>query len=484
MTADPGPGDDRSWRYDTVTDAFLALEADLELFERRIDGVPFWERVRFNVHKRVLEATGVRGDDSPGSDRSTAGRVRDLADSVLVRNPYLAGDVDVAVFGHPRRKRLEDGRWWDVHCDPVIERLDSAAVSFEIPYGHGHSRPARTDRLRYLDVLETAAALHRRVGTYDPLTDGDRTLLARVRASIRDRFGVEVDVAGRVESMLQGRRVRLRKYERLLERLDPDLAVVRVSYGASKETQLEACHRLDVPTAELQHGVIDRYNLGYAYPGRRRKETFPNHLLVYGEFWRDAVEYPIPAERVHPVGYPFLESRYRRYADRESTARLVVVSQGAIGAALSRFAVELAGRDGFPLDVVYKLHPAEATAWRTAYPWLADAAADGALEVVDDTDASLYGLFAASTAQLGVYSTAVYEGLCFDLRTYVADLPGAVRLRPLLEDGSATLVGSVDDLVAAERSATGTPSFDRERYFASGALEAVPERLEALARAP
>lgn len=481
MITSSKPRDTPSWRYDALTEAFLDMELDLDLFERRIDGVPFWERVRFNVHKRVLEETGVRGNDSPGHNRSKASRLYDLVDSALRRNPYLARDTDIVFFGHPRRKQLADGLWWDVHCDPVIERLDTEAVSLEVPHGHGHSRPAKTARLGYLDIVETVAALHRRISAYDPLTDANRAMLARVRETIRDRFGVDIDVAGTVESALCNRRARLPQYERLLERLDPSLVVVRVSYGASKETQLEACNRLGIPTAELQHGVIDRYNLGYSYPGGRTKKAFPDHLLVYGEFWRDTVEYPISDERVHPVGYPFLESRYEEYAHRDAEERLVVVSQGAIGVELSRFAVELAGHAGFEPEIAYKLHPSEADAWREAYPWLADAAADGVLDVVDDTDISLYELFGTSTVQLGVYSTAVYEGLCFDLRTYIAALPGAVRLQPLVEAGSATRVESVDDLIAAEQSATGGTSFNRERYFAPDALKAVPAKVSELA---
>lgn len=477
---------DGDWSYRGVTEEFLALETELDLFEHEIDGVPFWERVRFEVHKRTLRRLGILGDDFPGrSLPPTHERVADHVRSVTTRNPLGPADVPVVAFGHPRRKQLDDGLQWDIHCDPVLERLSSAAVSMENPQGHGHMKPARTPRLRYLDAIETAASLRRRLSRSSPLDAGDRALVNRVRAAIRSRFGVDVDVERLVETVLASRRTRLPLYERLLRRLDPEVVVLTVSYGAGRETQIEACQRLGVPVVELQHGVVDRHHFGYSYPGDRTKRSFPDHLLVFGEFWRDTVEYPIPDERVHPVGYPFLELQREKYEERGGDdERLVCVSQGTIGAELSEFAVELAERPAFEPEVVYKLHPAEADGWRDTYPWLAAAAADGSLRVVDDDDVSLYELFAGSTAQVGVYSTAVYEGLCFGLRTYVVDLPGSVRLEPLYDDGGATLVHSVDELVAAEADAAGTVAPDRERFFAPDALESVPATIDALVRGP
>jgi hypothetical protein len=45
----------------SVTETFFELERDLGLFEQQVQGVRFWERIRFNVHRRLLRAMGLIG---------------------------------------------------------------------------------------------------------------------------------------------------------------------------------------------------------------------------------------------------------------------------------------------------------------------------------------------------------------------------------------------------------------------------------------
>ncbi len=471
---EPQSPTERTFR--SAHEAFLELEADLDLFNWLIDDVPVWERIRFDVNKRILEATGLLGAaHERGSNGSTGAAVGDILRSISTHNPYFTPDADVLFFTHPRRKRLDDGKWWNVRCDPVIERLGCDIAVLESGREHGHRRPARTHQLRYLDPIERLADLRRRFAADWEFATRDAERIERLEAAIRERFEVDVDIDEMVAHSLSSRRQLRPSYEAILERVDPDVVVVTVSYGRERAIQIEACKRQAVPVVELQHGVIDPYHVGYSFPGpSRRKWMFPDYLLVYGSFWRDAVEYPIPDERVLPVGYPFIESQQPTSEGAVEREQIVFVSQGTIGEQLSQFAAELADEPGFETDIVYKLHPAEVARYPESYPWLA--AAD--VEVADGSDQSLYELFEASTAQVGVYSTAVYEGLRFGLRTYLFDLPGSIKLRALVDEDVATPVASVTDLVDAERSARGTIPFDTSRIFEPTALEAVPRAIE------
>ena len=475
--ADPiGPRSSTEPTFRSVHELFLQLESDLDLFNWLIDDVPVWERIRFDVNKRILEDTGLLGAaherDSSGSLRAA---IADMLRAASTRNPYLTPAADVAFFTHPRRKRLGDGQWWNVHCDPVIERLGCDVAVLESGREHGHRRPARTDDLRYLDPIERLADLRRRFAADWSFAARDAERIEGLEEAIRERFGIDVDVTEMVSHSLSSRRQLRPSYEELLERIDPDVVVITVSYGRERAIQIEACKRRRVPVIELQHGVINPYHVGYSFPGpSREKWMFPDYLLVYGSFWRDTVEYPIPDERVLPVGYPFLESQRPTGGGSVERERIVFVSQGTIGEQLSRFAAALADEPRFETDIVYKLHPAEVAQYPESDPWLA--AAD--VEVADGSDRSLYELFEASTAQVGVYSTAVYEGLLFGLRTYLLDLPGSIKLRALVDEDVATPVASVTDLVNAERSTRGTTSFDTSRIFEPTALEAVPRAIE------
>jgi hypothetical protein len=372
--------------------------------------------------------------------------------------------------GHHRRKQLEDGYWWDIYCDPLHETLDYDYTHFEKDYMLRHYTPARTASIRYLDLIEQASNIQRILNLNSPTIPPEpENKLRNVERQIQSRFGASVDVVSIARKILHERRAKLFLYKRLLQRVDPELAVLVVSYG--RETFIEACKSQGVPVAELQHGVVYKHHFGYSFSGPRTKTTFPDYFLAFGEFWKESVEFPIPDSRVIPVGYPFLEQSIDEYSGTESTDKLVFISQGTVGEELSKFAIELDRHPNFDYDIVYKLHPGEYDRWRTEYPWLENAN----FEIVQN-EKRLYHLFSEAIAQVGVGSTAIYEGLAFDLNTFIYDCPGAEALQPLVDDGVATLISSPDALTADLRG--GKPEFNRSYYFAKEPIERACEVFE------
>jgi hypothetical protein len=154
---------------------------------------------------------------------------------------------------------------------------------------------------------------------------------------------------------------------------------------------------------------------------------------------------------------------------------VIFLSQGESGERLSRIATEFAALE-HDWSVVYKLHPGEYSRWREAYPWLEDAP----LRVVDGSEPPLYELFARSRAQVGAYSTALYEGLYFDLDTYVVDVPGIECVEGLLDSGGATLVRSTEALAERLRDSSGGIGVDTGRFFRRGAEENVVSALRSI----
>jgi hypothetical protein len=223
---------------------------------------------------------------------------------------------------------------------------------------------------------------------------------------------------------------------------------------------------------ELQHGEISEYHMGYHYPNGPKRD-FPDYFLAFGEFWSTTADFPIPDEHIIPVGYPYLERRAKRYEDVTPERQVIFLSQGEPGRQLSRFATEFAARD-HDWTVVYKLHPGEYSRWRQAYPWLEDAP----LRIVDSSDPPLYELFARSRAQVGAYSTALYEGLQFDLDTYVVDVPGIECVRGLIDAGGATVVRSAEKLDGHLRSSSGGAGVDLTEFFRPEAEANVVSTLE------
>lgn len=461
----------------TIADAgeiLFDLEAEHDLFEVEIAGVPIWEQIRFPVVYRILEAYDVTGQAHAGNSTSQAATLYRMLRSLVVRSPLFADTADLLVWGHERRKQLDDGRWMDIYCDPVMDAVPSSVTYLEEQHEGTHLTPTVTDDVRHLDFVQHSGNLVRKLVADDVLLSRDEhERLDDIETLLTDAFGTTPDLAALAGARLLNRRVKLPLYEAIIRRVDPAIALLVVSYG--REPFVEACQRQGIPTVELQHGVISRYHFGYSYPGGYQKHTFPDYFFSFGTFWDETVDYPLPADRVYPVGYPYLEDRVASLEAVQSTDQVVFVSQGTTGPKLSRFALDVA--DQVPdVDIVYKLHPGEYSRWRSEYPWLVDAP----FEVVAD-ERELYDLFAESSAQVGVYSTAIYEGLCFDLDTYVVDLPGVGYMEYLLETDAAQVVRTPAELGAALNRRGSTP-IDTDPFFKPNALENVRAALDAVRR--
>ena len=456
---------------------FWQLEDDLNLFDMRIEGVRFWERIRFSVFKSIFKQTAGQGPPALAA-HSARERFRFYISSVIdiLRNPFLGGTKDILFAGSPRRMLRDDGRWWDIYTDPVINQLGASYVSIEYPHELRHSKPPRTTNLRHFDFLLLLGRLRRLLSLARiSLSDDDRRQLHNIRIEIKKRVNVDIQLEKMVLNVLQRRKALLPLHLLTLKRIRPKVVVVVVSYG--KEDFIEACKCLRIPVVELQHGLIGPLHVGYAYQGEQRsKQTFPDYLLVFGDYWVNCTEYPIGRNRIISVGYPFLEEERKKYARTPRTRQILILSQGSIGEVLSKFALELSQTRDLDYEILYKLHPLECKGWEKKYPWLLSSN----VKVIDTQEATLYELFAGSTIQVGVYSTTLYEGLTFGLQTYVLDAPGFEYMLPLLETGLVHRVSSVEELLRSINSRKSARAFDTEYFFKANAVANISSFLNGL----
>jgi hypothetical protein len=455
---------------------FKRFERECSLFDLEIDGVPIWERVRLRVFREIKPQTG-SGQAHTSIDKDTTDFLKGLSlwiRNFISRNPYFTSENKYLFIGHPRRQKKPDGFWWDPYCDPIHENCSLDSIHFEMPYLLDHRTPAKTESLRYLEFIHYSGTIQRKLGLHGITLNSDTVArLKEVETEIEQRFNAHVDLTSQVQRLLRNRRCRLWLYERLLDRVNPEVVVVVVSYG--KHTLIEACKRKNIPVVELQHGIIYPEHLGYSFAGEKTKTLFPDYLLTWGDFWSVDIEFPITDDRIISVGYPHIEQSKNKYSNTTSRKQILFISQGTIGEQLSKFAMEVAQHPDIDHDIVYKLHPGEYDRWQDEYPWLLNAD----FEIISNSGPSLYELFTDSSVQVGVYSTAVYEGLAFDLETYVYDCSGSGILNPLIKNGAAELVSSVDELTTS--LGTRKNSFESDYYFAPNATESVCEVLKRLA---
>lgn len=464
----------------TIVSKLLEIEDDLELFNHKIDGVYFWERIRFQVYIMIKLKSGLIGQIHTTIEPTIFTRSKQIFSSfknIIFKNPYFSPRKNILFLGSPRRKLGLDQKWHDIYCDPIIEHLNDNYIYLEKPYLGQHLSPPATEHIYYLDFSLFIAAVLRKCKMVNvKLSYSEIDLIMKIKRKIDTVFNLNLDVINIVKDALLSRKSQLPFYKRLLKRVRPSLIIVVCSYG--KETFIEAGKSLGITVVELQHGLIDSRHLGYSFPGSKRfKKSFPDYLLTFGDLWCSATEYPINADRVISVGYPYLEKEMQNYNKNKQKDQLVFISQGTVGAEMSKVAVELSEKENFPYKIIYKLHPGEYARWRKEYPWLINSK----VIVIDGDHYPLYKIFAESKVQIGVLSTAIFEGIAFGLKTILLPLSEDVeRIFYLLDNKTAVIAESTEKIIEEVNKLDKVSNYDISRIFKKNAIDNINRAIEGL----
>lgn len=423
-----------------ICEQIFSLEAEHGLLDFEVDGVKIWQYLRMPIYYHVAQACGVLEKPHPvpiGLSAWLRERFFSLKSSLLHNPFWRSQQVDVLVFDHQRSVSL-DGMDVDIYTHFLLLELadrSERTLVVERPFCGTHLRTASKGR-KHIDIVHLRHKFDLLIGRLVCSSDAQEKI-GWLNTLLEDALGVELNLRPLLEDGVTRFISNRRTFRALLERLQPKRVYLVVAYSRLGSL-IAAAKELGIEVVELQHGVFSRYHLGYSYPGRTAPlEYFPDKIETWGGGWSDLVEWPIPKSDVVASGFPYFH--HRRAQCREVSRipnRILVLSQGAIGkvlaARLSSCADEL---DAY--EVVYKLHPSEYLCWRE-YPGLVELAQRSNVQVVDH-NADLYRLFAEAKYQLGVFSTAVYEGIGMGCRTILFDLPGSEYMERLVDGGRAVV---------------------------------------------
>src|SRR5436853_1266768 len=175
------------------------MEEALDLFHKNVDGVAFWEHVRFYIFLELQRALGLADIEPFQQQRPWARWAKQFASSLAglaLHNPYLTTRKALLFFGCPRRTPDEHGIWWDTTVDPYLDSLAESSFYIERYCGGRHCTPARTKSVKYHDIFSLLACGYRATTFFRGLDVNARRLLLRIQTELESRFGVRVDVHG------------------------------------------------------------------------------------------------------------------------------------------------------------------------------------------------------------------------------------------------------------------------------------------------
>jgi rRNA-processing protein FCF1 len=392
-----------------------------------------------------------------------------MGKNLIFKNPYLEKENEILIYGTGRRHLEPDGRWWDIYFDPIYESGLSDFVHLEPPREASHYSHIQTNSYRYIDLIRYGPHIPLKLGVKKPtIPDNVKKKLIELEGDIHDKFGIKINIYTEVYEKLHLRETKRWFLNKLLKRVKPKVIVIVCSYG--KETLIEVAKSLKIPVIELQHGVITDSHLGYSY-NHANKTMFPDYLFIWGDFWKDSAKIPLPDHRIISTGYPYHDHKKGELSSVNSARQIVFISQDTIGEKLSEFAVALDRYLNFNYDIIYKLHPNEYADWEARYPELKEAD----LEVIGSDGAGLYKLFAESSIQIGVYSTALFEGIDFGLDTFIYNISGWKQIKQLVDKTPAQTISSPEEVVSLIKQTPKEPEDNIQIFKENGVRNTIKE---------
>jgi len=402
---------------------FTRFESHLEGFE--IDGVPVWEAIRARIFAKSAMRADLFGVGHPFVPRSLKNIFRtgvNIAKSMTTHNSWRLPEADLLVLGHPRLVKDQEGRFEDPYSEAYLRSIDLRSVFLEKPFRCRHYHPRVAGCKSWIDhaLMKSRCKVH--------LKSDSLNKAKELETLFRNEMGMEFDLTHEIEDVLGTRTVMLPFFNKIIRRVKPRIAIVVVAY--TSPFFIEACKQNQIPVIEIQHGMFSRYHLGYDYSAITPQLYFPDHVWLWGRYWRDAANLPKRCQ-YKEVGWPLFED-HRENTQQSKEPDCLFISQGSVGKKIAEEALQLR-RDRPEIKIYFKLHPSEYQTWQQEYPELLKAG----IQVLTAEDGGIYDWLAKIRYVVGGYSTVLAEAIGMGCRVGVLNVPGREYMERLVERKAA-----------------------------------------------
>lgn len=468
---------------------FCEWELKHGLFEKGfVRGFAFYSLLRRELVNTTLnKSQGITQDPFAAKGQTVTGlklflRLMKKSEKTKVKNP------DLLILCHPRRNRTGDV-YESVFTDYLEEAFENSVTLERLFDDHSHFEPAMTKNLCYVDRIVLKSYLVRILASklkkkeYAAIKSEVKAIMDGPLDDLEDIYKVDVDrkkYYERAVTLFYFYNSRKKDFDRFLNKLKPKMMVEVVCKSVDAMILNELCRDKGIPVVEIQHSLLGPIA---KYPKGIFEKQSPEYYLSYSDYWSEYQTYPIAEENVYACGSPYFERQVKQYKKsvdkgQQTKKKVLFISGMAYGDKLSKVAIQLNEIAGEAVEITYKLHPDEFGCWRNLYPELEKSG----IKVVDSKDVSIYEFFNDSDAQVGVFSTAIYEGIAFGPKTYILNIPFAAEFIDFCKAGYGTLIENGqqlwDDLQTSSSANNGADM--SEKFWKSNAKEKVISTLKSI----
>lgn len=458
-----------------ITEQFYEFEKKYDLFNKKINGVYFWEVIRFKVLNNIYLEKGLFNkphDKIPNSFLSELSRIPWFIRGLTINNPFFSKQKDLIIIGHQRRKKMRDGLWWDIYTDTFLNKLKISYLIMEEAHKKKHFLPSKSLNLKYYEVFEGILKILLFCSPKIKINYTDSKYLTELQSIIMLEFGIKKKPDLKVFQYLNKRKLLVPLLTYLFKKIKPKVIIVIVYYG--RHHIIEAAKNLNIPVVELQHGMISKYHAAYNYPKLSRSSKFiPDYIFTFGNYWNNFIKLPISSKKIISCGYPFFEQQKALYSKVHKKKQIVFLSQGTIGKKLSLFASKVAKNLDKEYSIVFKYHPGE---YSRDYNTILNQPNIKSIK----NEKPLYEILAESEMQIGVNSTSIIEGIGMQVpKTAILDWSGHEYLKKLINHKNIRKISSVESVYEfIKLDIKNHYLFKTERFFTHNSIDNIIKNLK------
>jgi hypothetical protein len=437
-----------NYKISDVIEFIEKLELIYNLYDKKINDIYFWKIIRYDIYMLITKGVGVLDESQPNDINNSLSIIEKLKkDFTLIKYNALKGSYlkDILIFQSSRKTKV-NGKDIDIYTHYLASELETLSmVSYDLLestfFGIDYHKQ-NTSKLALRTSLKSKLIRMFKVTRFN---FGDIQLLKEIKYEILREFNIDLDIFTLVKQAIEKFKFDYKYYNKLVRKRKPKSIYLVCSYGL--EALISAAKSNGVEVIEIQHGTMSKFHIGYSFPSKAKVPYFPDKILLFGKYWSDATPLPLPNSKRILCGYPYLEKQIEKDKNvvKNNKSNMIFLSQPTISNRLSKVAFDFA-KNNEQYNVFYKLHPSEFKVWKKNYEFLVKGNDLQNFIVIDNNNKNLYELFTEVEIQVGVYSTAIFEGIAMGLRTILVDLPGIEYMEYLIEKEMVTKVNDADEL--------------------------------------
>lgn len=436
--------------------SFLEIEKKYNLCHMEIGGINIWEYCRFEMWNSIIcaERLQLQKAHRIGSKKPIFTLIKNSVCGYMKYISSAKKNVDVCFITHERR--VKENEYYDcMYTESLIEMYPNSIV-FEAPYKYGHLIPTRTANMIYTDWIVIIGNVYARLQkmfntvAYRRIYEAIKEQWEMPFGEMKKEYELQAEFDRLIKIAIEKYflcKIQYGMYESMLKKFSPKVIVEVCHYSRQCMLVNEIAKKMNIPTIEIQHGTMHADHVAYQYMVKEEIFQLPRRIFLFSDFWKTQLHMPIDGKNLITTGFPYFEKKLEKYKNIKKTSdkkTILFISQGTIGKQLSLLAVDLSRKlDENTYRIIYKLHPGEYSDWKKVYSELVKSN----IEVVDNSEKNIYEYFSVADVQIGVYSTAIYEGLGFGLQTMLYNIAHADTMSELVENEYAVFVNNADEIL-------------------------------------